>query len=257
MQLHTLFATKNECYIKNHGTPWTPTGVMIHSTGADNPYLKRYVGPDDGLLGENKYGNYWNQYRPDGNQICCHAFIGKLKDGSVASYQILPWTCKGWNNGGSSNNTHIAIEICEDGLKDAAYFGKVYWEAVELTAYLCRTFKIDVKNVIDHAEGYRMGIASNHGDVGHWFPLFGKSMQTFRADVTKELAVTDRQKKPKYIVQAGAYNNKEYAEALAEKLRAGGYDAIVRVNGDMDGDGKTTAADARIVLRQAVGLEGD
>ena len=28
-----------------------------------------------------------------------------------------------------------------------------------------------------------MGIASNHADVGHWWPQHGKSMDDFRADV--------------------------------------------------------------------------
>lgn len=191
MNLHTLLATKNECYIKNSGTKWTPKGIMVHSTGANNPNLKRYVGPDDGLLGQNAYGNHWNQYHPDGQQICCHAFIGKLKDGSIATYQILPWECKGWNNGGSSNDTHIAFEICEDDLTDKAYFDKVYKEAVELCVYLCKKYNIDVSNVIDHSEGYKKGIASNHGDVAHWFPKFGKSMSTFRADVEAAMKTTE------------------------------------------------------------------
>lgn len=38
-----------------------------------------------------------------------------------------------------------------------------------------------------HAEGYQRGIASNHGDVLHWFPKYGKSMDDFRADVAQEL----------------------------------------------------------------------
>ena len=256
MNLHTLLAVNNECYIENHNTKWTPKGIMVHSTGSNNPNLKRYVGPDDGLLGENVNKNYWNTYQPGGKQICCHAFIGKLKDGSIATYQILPWGCKGWNNGGSSNNTHIAFEICEDGLTDAAYFNKVYREAVELTAYLCKQYSIDVKNVIDHSEGYKKGIASNHGDVAHWFPKFGKSMDTFRADVKAELTkpAPTPEKGAKYIVQAGAFNKKEYAEALAKKLKAAGFDAVVRLNGDVDADGKVTAADARSVLRKSVGL---
>lgn len=256
MNLHTLYATKNECYIKNAGTPWTPKGVMIHSTGANNPNLRRYVGPDDGLLGVNAYGNHWNQYRPDGKQICCHAFIGKLKDGSVASYQILPWTCKGWNNGGTSNNTHIAIEICEDGLKDAAYFASVYKEAAELTAFLCRTYGIPVAAVIDHAEGAKKGIASQHADVGHWFPNFGKSMDTFRKDVAALLAADDGDSAV-YRVQIGAFADKTRAEALAAQARTKGFNAAVirNVKGDVDGDGKVTAADARAALRIATGLD--
>jgi hypothetical protein len=272
MNLHVLLATNNKCYIKNHNTKWTPKGVMVHSTGCNNPNLKRYVGPDDGLLGENANKNYWNTYRPGGQQICCHAFIGKLKDGSIATYQILPWTCKGWNNGNATgNSTYLAFEICEDGLTDKTYFDKVYKEAVELTAYLCKMFSIDVdKYVIDHSEGYKRGVASNHGDVAHWFPKFGKSMDTFRADVKAEMnkaavtptvtptvtpAETTESKGAKYIVQAGAFNKKEYADAMVQKLKAAGFSAVIRLNGDVDGDDKVTAADARSVLRKSVGLE--
>ena len=35
----------------------SPCGVMVHSTGANNPYLRRYVQPDDGELGKNRYDN--------------------------------------------------------------------------------------------------------------------------------------------------------------------------------------------------------
>jgi len=263
MNLHTLYATKNECYIKNAGTKWTPKGVMIHSTGANNPNLKRYVGPDDGLLGENVNKNYWNVYRPGGKQICCHAFVGKLKDGSIASYQILPWTCKGWNNGGSANSTHIAIEICEDGLTDRSYFEKVYKEAVELTAYLCKQYGLSVTNVIDHSEGYKKGIASNHGDVAHWFPKFGKSMDSFRKEVEAQLKTDEPAADPKeesnviYRVQIGAYKNKKSAEALKSQAISKGFQAVVTpyVKGDVNGDGKVTAEDAREALKLATGKE--
>lgn len=181
MNLHKLILTENKCY--KLGKTIVPKGIMVHSTGANNPYLKRYVGPDDGLLGQNTFGNHWNQPYPDGKEICCHAFIGKLKDGTVATYQTLPWDMKGWNNGGKSNDTHIAFEICEDGLTDKTYFNKVYTEAVELCVFLCKTYNIPTTEIIDHSEGAKKGIASNHGDVAHWFPKFGKSMDTFRADV--------------------------------------------------------------------------
>lgn len=181
MNLKKLFLTNNDCY--KAGKKITPKGIMVHSTGANNPWLKRYVGPDDGLLGKNQYGNHWNTARPGGIQVCVHAFIGKLADGSIATYQTLPWNHRGWHGGGSSNNTHIGFEICEDGLTDGAYFSKVYQEAVELCAYLCKEYNLTEKDIICHSEGYKKGIASNHGDVMHWFPKHGKSMDTFRADV--------------------------------------------------------------------------
>ena len=187
MNLQKCYLTNNDCY--KTGKTIKPKGVMVHSTGANNPTLKRYVQPNDGKLGDNRNKNDWNR---SGLNVCVHAFIGKLADGSVATYQTLPWDCRGWHSGsgskGSANNTHISFEICEDGLADKQYFNAVYKEAVELTAYLCKQYKLDPLAdgvVICHSEGYKRGIASNHADVMHWFPKHGKSMDTFRKDVAK------------------------------------------------------------------------
>lgn len=184
MNLHKCLLTNNDCYIR--GRTIRPQGVMVHSTGSNNPELRRYVAPNDGLLGEPSLRN-WNQ---SGTKACVHAFIGKLADGSVATYQTLPWDMRGWHCGRRGNDTHISFEICEDGLVDAGYFKAVYREAVELTAYLCKEYGLDPLEdgvVICHAEGYKRGIASNHGDVLHWFPKHGKTMDDFRADVAREM----------------------------------------------------------------------
>ena len=188
MNLNKLILTENACY--KAGRKITVKGIMVHSTGANNPWLKRYVGPDDGKLGKNQYNNHWNTYHPGGREVCVHGFIGKLADGTVATYQCLPWDHRGWHAGGSANNTHIGFEICEDDLTDGAYFAKVYKEAVELCAYLCKQYGLTEKNIICHSEGYKQGVASTHGDVMHWFPKHGKSMDTFRAEV-KALLTTD------------------------------------------------------------------
>ena len=187
MNLQKLIFTKNRCYLA--GKKIKPKGIMVHSTGANNPNLKRYVGPDDGKLGKNSYNNHWNTADVS---VCVHAFIGKLNDGSIATYQVLPWDHRGWHAGsgknGSANDTHISFEICEDGLKDSVYFNKVYKEAVELCVYLCGLYGLTEKDIICHSEGRAKGIASNHADVMHWFPKHGKSMDTFRADVKAGLA---------------------------------------------------------------------
>ena len=192
--LHQLILKQNECY--KSGRTFAPKGIMVHSTGANNPNLKRYVGPDDGRLGKNQYNNHWNQLRPDGRQICCHAFIGKLADGSVATYQTLPWTMRGWHGAkgpkGSVNDTHIGFEIAEDDTRDPVYFRKVFNEAVELCAYLCKMFNFDPMKdgvIIGHYEGYARGTASNHGDPKNWFPKHGESMDSFRAAVKKAMGV--------------------------------------------------------------------
>lgn len=189
MNLHTLFLTHNACY--KAGRTIVPQGIMVHSTGANNPWLRRYVGPDDGLLGKNRNNNHWNQERPGGRQVCVHAFIGRLADGSIATYQTLPWHHRAWHCGrglrGSGNDTHISFEICEDSLTDASYFRKVYNEAVELCVYLCKLYGLPEAGIISHSEGFRLGIASNHADVSHWFPRHGESMDSFRAAVRRRL----------------------------------------------------------------------
>lgn len=184
MDLRTCILTKNECY--QVGRKITVKGVMWHSTGANNPNLKRYVQPDDGKLGVNSNGNDWNQYRPGGTQVCVHAFIGKDKNGTVCTYQTLPWNHRGWHGGGSCNDSYIGFEICEDGLTDKTYFDKVYKEACELTAHLCKLYNLDPKGknvIICHQDGYKLGIATNHADVYHWFNKFGKTMDDVRNDV--------------------------------------------------------------------------
>lgn len=192
MNLQQYFLTNNECY--KVGQKVKPQGIMVHSTGANNPWLKRYVGPDDGKLGKNQYNNHWNTIRPDGLQVCVHAFIGKLADGTIATYQTLPWDIVGWHSGyySSSSTTnankmgYIGFEICEDGLTDKNYLQRVYTEAVELCAYLCKQYNLDPTKdgvIICHKEGWRRKIASGHADVEHWWPKLGFSMTQFRKDV--------------------------------------------------------------------------
>ncbi len=184
MDLNQLYLTNNECY--QVGAKMKPIGVMWHSTGANNPTLKRYVGPDDGKLGNNRYGNHWNQFRPDGRQVCVHGFIGRLENGNIATYQTLPFDMKGWHAGGSANNNYVGFEICEDGLDDIYYFNAVYQEAVEFSAFICKQQGLDPlagNTIICHSDGYKLGIASNHSDVYHWFNRYGKTMDNVRLDI--------------------------------------------------------------------------
>ena len=184
MRLYGALLTHNDCYLR--GRTIRPRGVMVHSTGANNPWLRRYLAPDDGRLGEPS-PRHWNQ---GGVGACVHAMIGKAADGSVAIYQTLPWDMRGWHCGRSGNDTHIAFEICEDSLTDKGYFQATYQAAVELTAYLCRRFNLNPLAdgvVLCHSEGYQRGIASNHADVMHWWHKFGATMNDFRADVAAEM----------------------------------------------------------------------
>lgn len=231
MNLHKQILTNNDCF--KAGKTIVPKGIMVHSTGANNPWLKRYVWPDDGLIGKNQNNNHWNQDKPGGRQVCVHAFIGKLSDGSIATYQTLPWNYRGWHcasgKKGSGNNTHISFEICEDNLTDATYFRKVFIEAVELCVYLCKTYGLNESNIICHSEGYKLGIASNHADVMHWFPRHGESMDSFRAAVKTRLqAEVENKKKKYYRVQVGAFSLKSNADRMLNNLKTAGFNGYIR-----------------------------
>ena len=189
MNLMKILATNSYCY-KEMPNMSKVLGIMVHSTGCNNPNLRRYVGPDNGKIGKPS-SSHWNQYKINGevHKVMVHAFIGKLLDGSVGTVQVQEWNkkcyhCGSGKTGKSGNTNYISFEICEDNLQSKDYFNKVYKEATELCAMLCKEFNLDpLKNIVCHSEGYKKGFASNHADVMHWFPKYGKSMDTFRKDV--------------------------------------------------------------------------
>ena len=189
LTIYRCFFTESDCY--KSGVKITPAGVQVHSTGANNPYLRRYVQPDDGRLGVNTYGNSHN--RPGGD-VCAHAYIGKLKNGAVAVYQALPWDVRCWLSGKGPNSNanrkgYLGFEICEDALTNREYFAAAMEKAEMLTAYWCQEFGINPDEAVqDHKELHDMGMASNHGDITTWLRKFGESMDDFRANVKSFMA---------------------------------------------------------------------
>lgn len=214
----------NSTWYKGAKRNSTPVGILWHDTGAGNPNLKRYVQPLStdsnytemmNLLGKNQYGNDWNHIE---HQAGLNAWIGKLADGSIATIQAgdwttCPWGCGGGDKGSCNGNVKVngstsycgkhwvQFEICDDGYKDKSYFEKVYKEAVELTAHICKLYGIDPKGTVSyngvtvptilcHADSYKLKLGSNHGDVYPWFNKMGKTMDDVRNDVAKLLGST-------------------------------------------------------------------
>lgn len=189
MKLKKCLFTKNDCYKK--ATKIKPKGIVVHSTGANNPNLKRYVGPDDGLIGKNLFNNHWNKAKVS---KCVHGFIGKDKNKDVQVYQTLPFDYACWGVGSGKKGSYnydptgyIQFEICEDNLKDEKYFKEAFKLAIEFCVYLCKQYNISVKNIVSHHEAYERGYGSNHGDCDHWLKKFGKDMDWFRKEVEKKL----------------------------------------------------------------------
>ncbi|WP_246596267.1 N-acetylmuramoyl-L-alanine amidase family protein [Bacillus alkalicola] len=177
---------KNDCY--KSGRKIKPRGIMIHSTATPGVMAAAWF-------------SRWNKSYQAGEmsrQVCVHAFVD---DGEV--WQYLPWNHRGWHSGGAANNTHIGIEMCEPGgftygkgsvmvgyapAVHERYFRAVWKNTVSLCVMLCRMYGLTEKEILCHSEGRARGIASNHGDVMHWFPKHGENMDRFRLAVRRELA---------------------------------------------------------------------
>lgn len=255
MNLLTCMLTRNRWYKSGKTIPMS--GIVVHSSGANNPRLSRYVQPTPGKdgywpmmtkLGTNQYCNDWNH----GDQpYGMHAFVGKLADGTVAAVQTLPWDSFLWGCGsgknGSYNNTYIQFEICED-TTDPAYTQQSYREAVELCAYLCDEFNIRVSNIVGHYEAHEQGYASAHADPAHWWVLFGRDMNEFRRDVQSVLNGYDIEE-----VDTVRYNKlaevPEWAQATVKKLMDKGF-----LNGDGSGLGLTGDMVRLLVILDRAGV---
>lgn len=230
LTFYQQLATANPCYKKNVKRAKT-THLILHSTGANNPTLKRYVTPDDGYLGNNPNGNGWNNPSAD---TLVHAVIGKNKAGEVEAYQIAPWGMRVWGCGsgarGNGNDFTIQVEMCEDQTLGATYAKETYKVAVKLFAHLCKSYGIDPANIWSHNEAHAKGYASGHVDPEHWWKAVGAglTMDGFRKDV--EALLNQREEpKPKtlYRVQVGAFAKKENAERMKKDLESKGYQAFI------------------------------
>lgn len=247
MQIITAYATKNDCYKK--AQKMTPKGIVVHSTGANNPNLKRYVdAPAE--VGVNQYGNHWNNPASVmGRAVCVHSFIGYALNKEVKVANILPYDFCCWGVGSGSkgsynyNPAYIQFEMCEDDCKNKEYFEAVYNVAVEYSVYLCKMFNIPVDNIVSHKEAHALGYGSNHGDPDNWWGNFGRTMNDFRAAVKAGLAAAYTTEKPAesakpeanvlYRVQTGAFKQKANADKLAADLKAAGFDTYIVIANDL------------------------
>lgn len=229
MKLTQNFLTNNPCY--RAGQKITVKGLMLHSVGCPQPDASVFV-------------RAWNQ---PSYQVGVHALI----DGDTGEViQTLPWNHRGWHGGGSANNTHIGVEMCEpstirytsganwvetgDGTNTKATVLRTYAAAVELFAMLCKEFALNpLTQITSHKEGHKLGIASNHGDPDHLWKKYGLTMDKFRKDVRTAMGNGTTSTAVYYYVQSGAFSTQARAEAQAKKIRAAGFNVIVKKSGSM------------------------
>lgn len=188
IKIYKAYQTKNPCY--KRGRPMKPINILVHSTGAPNTYMRRYVDAPE-ILGKNRYNNHWN--KPEAKK-CMHAFVGKDINGELAVVQTLPYDMASWGCGSGSKGSynrdpvgHIQFEICEDSRKNADYYWAVFEVAEKYCVWLCKQFDFDPMGITSHVEAAKLGYASNHADPVHWMKVFGDSMDKFRQRVAARL----------------------------------------------------------------------
>ena len=180
--IHNTPQTKNPAYIANR--KMVPKGILIHSTGANNKKLSRYV-EHVPLLGVNPYGNHWNKPTAD---KCMHAFIGLDAVGRIAVAHTLPYNVVSWGCGKGVNGSynrdptgHIQFEVCEDNNKDPVYYKEAFDVTLKYCVYLCKMFGFTADKIVSHQEAAARGYASFHYDPDTWMRRQGDSMNAFRA----------------------------------------------------------------------------
>lgn len=172
MELKRNILTNSDCY--RAGKPLAPKGILVHSTGVNQKRISAYT----------------RQWDRPGIRACVHGFLGLDDEGKLCFTQILPYEMRCWGSGngskGSCNDSHIQFEICE-WLEDGDWCRETYEAALEVCEWLCRLYGIGAEQVLCHSEAHALGYASNHGDVMHWWPRFGLSMDGFRRELKERL----------------------------------------------------------------------
>ena len=222
MKLIQSFMTKNPCY--KAGTKISIKGLMLHSVGCPQPKASVFI-------------NSWNS--ESFRSACVHAFID-AENGNV--YQTLPWNYRGWHcasgSKGSGNNTHIGVEMCEpacikytggssftcsDKTTAKAMARRTYQSAVELFAMLCKKYNLNPTAdgvIISHSEGYKRGIASNHGDPEHLWRGLGLSytMDDFRKDVKAAMKEVTSDETGKTVIMGTAVATVKQMQEYIKKV---------------------------------------
>lgn len=194
MEIIKYYLENNDCFKNNVNridSRYTlfqkrgPTDLMLHSVGCAQPQAIVFI-------------RNWNK---PGIEKCVHGFI----DANTGDYyETMPQNYRGWHAGGSANNTHLGVEMCESSWieyqgnkivvknleKAQADCKRAYETAVEVFAMYCKQYNLNPKlHICSHREGWIKGIASNHGDPEYYWKSLSMpyTMDGFRNDVEAEM----------------------------------------------------------------------
>ena len=171
------------------GSTIKPVGIVVHSTGANNPTARRYVNAPM-QLGANPNGNWFGSPKGAGGDPTAlpHRVIGLGKDDkTVVVCQILPWTahCQGCGSGRYGSywtNIPNVTQPADKGIMLAdiidnagAWTGKSYCLTANYAgATLKNTLERHQRTMV--AEPVRIGDIGSSGQAHRVYSVHGKSI---------------------------------------------------------------------------------
>ncbi|MGO5165195.1 MULTISPECIES: N-acetylmuramoyl-L-alanine amidase [unclassified Candidatus Paralachnospira] len=167
-----LYCTNNDCYKEGKKIKKVEY-LIVHSPAVYPTIIRAQSGAG---------GGWYTRWNKPGVEKFAHGFID-----DTGVYNFAPETMVCWHIGDKYGNAHaIGYELCE--LSTASEFAKVWENAVNKYAELCKKYGLSVDRILGHCEAHDKGIASDHSDPEPYFRRFGKSMEKFRADVKARLS---------------------------------------------------------------------
>ena len=151
----------------------TPKGIIIHSSGFEQPYLWYFIQPSNSnpnksqilnTIGVNKKHTDYNHTR---RLINYHYWIGKDSNNNIQTIKAFP-------NDFKIKDNYIHICLLEDDLNDKKYALQIVSELIQLCVHLCKEFHWNENNVLGHSE------ISSLPDANYWLKKYGYDIDTIR-----------------------------------------------------------------------------
>lgn len=190
--------------------------------------------------------DYFSSADAKKRQVSCHYVIGN--DGTIG--QSTDEKYRSWCSGGKKQDYNsITIEVSNadntyNTISDAAMNS-----LIKLVADIAKRNNLGTltkgKNVFGHKDFAATACPCYYNQIA--------DICTKANAINTSVKTTTTTNKEVWVVQVGAFSDKTKAEAYATELKKKGINCIVKLKYDEDGDGKVTAADAKLVIEKSVG----
>lgn len=222
--------------LKNKKAEW----ITIHNT----PDINEAAGTNDA----EQYARA--TYNGNMNGVSVHYYIDETGCWQILSEEEMGYHAADGKDG-PGNTTSLAVEIIMDGSGNW-YDTKAEDRGALLAAILLHRHGLGIDRLTTHNRWYQQKYCPQY-ILPHW-DRFREKVETYLSQIKSNTMDSDG---GCYKVIIGEFSDENKAKKLAQIANEKGFAAVVskQIRGDVDGDGKVTAADAREALRRSVGLE--